>query len=210
MCYYFHNIRALTLRVINKFFVILKKTEYFENGVGIKAFNKPPFDVKSCQHRAFKEIDINDIYLGFDGLKDEYTHIEMSLKDSPHFELINNVFSGNDISKTQYVKEEINGRLDGRFEMAYSKSLLKLHIKLAQTANKQKNLPIVYNLGRRYYVIDGKHRLATSLICNKKTVKCIEVSSDEVANHKYSISLLEMMKRRPSEYSKNIKHLELL
>ena len=203
-----HNTLALYRKVANKTMKLIGRTTYFETAYGIKAYSKPPFIITNQENVRMTEIDPSKILLSFDGLKDEYTHVGMPLAESPHIGLIKAIRAGEDITQTRYFKEEINGCLDGRYEHIYSQALVNKLIKSSKA--EKKGLPIVYRIGLSYYVLDGKHRLATALVDGVSSVQSIEIPKQEVAQHIYTQMIYKNMLEDPGKYQKNIQHIESL
>ena len=203
-----HNILVLFRRIINKAAQIVGKPIFFSTIYGIKAYAKPRFILTNEIETQTIDVLLCDIHLGFDALKDEYTHVDMLLADSPHIGLVHAINSGADISQTAYFKEEIEGRLDGRYEQFYTMSLINSHI--AASKKKKIDPPIVYRIGNSFFILDGKHRLATALMENMTKVRCVEISPLVVAQHSYTKNVLIKMRKHPKQYSKNIKHIESL
>lgn len=204
----FHNTLALYRKVANKTMKLIGRTIYFETTYGIKAYYKPPFIITNQKNVRMTEINPSKVLLSFDGLNDEYTHVGMSLADSPHVGLIKAIRAGEDITQTRYFKEEINGCLDGRYEHTYSQALVNKLIKASKAVKK--GYPIVYRIGKSYYVLDGKHRLATALVDGVSSVQSMEISTEEVAQHIYTKMIYKNMLENSGRYQKNIRHIESL
>jgi len=203
-----HNTLALYRKVANKTTKLIGRTVVFETAYGIKTYSKPPFIIMNQENVRMIEINPNNILLSFDGLNDVYTHVEMSLAKSPHVGLIKAIRAGEDITHTHYFKERINGSLDGRYEHTYSLTLVNKLIKASKA--EKKGYPIVYRIGTNYYVLDGKHRLATALVDALSSVQCMEIPSEEVAQHIYTKIIYKKMLDHVEKYKKNIQHIESL
>ena len=203
-----HNTFALYRKVVNKTIKLIGRTVYFETTYGIKAYSKPPFIISTPQNVRMTNINPSEIFLSFDGLKDDYTHVEMPLAESPHVELIKAIRRGDDIIQTRYYHEEINGCLDGRYEQLRTQSLVNKYIKASKM--KKDGNPIVYRVGMSYYVLDGKHRLATALIDGVSSIPCIEIPTEELAQHIYTQMIYKKMLENSGKYQKNIQHIKSL
>jgi hypothetical protein len=154
------------------------------------------------------DINPSEVLLSFDGLNDAYTHVGMSLAESPHVGLIKAIRAGKDITETSYFKEEINGCLDGRYEHTYSLALVNKLIKASKA--EKKGYPIVYRIGMSYYILDGKHRLATALVDGVSSIQSMEIPTEEVAQHIYTKMIYKNMLEKSGKYQKNIRHIESL
>ena len=203
-----HNTLALYRKVANKTMKLIGRSVYFETAYGIKAYSKPPFIITNQESVRMTVINPSEVLLSFDGLNDAYTHVGMSLAESPHVELIKAIRAGEDITKTRYFKEEINGCLDGRYEHTYSLALVNKLIKASKAVKK--GYPIVYRIGETYYVLDGKHRLATAVVDGVLSVQSMEIPREEVAQHIYTKMIYKNMLENSGRYQKNIRHIESL
>lgn len=202
-----HNIIVYYRKIVNYFCRVINKTVYFENKYGVKAYNKIKFCISETNKYPLVELNPAEVYLGFDALKDEYTHLETKIPQSPHADMIRRIYNNENIKDSQYVKDELLGSLDGRYEMLDRKSLMVKHKEYTLSNNKG-DLPLVYYVGTRYYVLDGKHRLSSALINQERLVTCVNVPLLTIANHAYTQGILFKMKRTPDKYSKNIRHIE--
>lgn len=202
-----HNIIAYYRKLVNKIFCVMKVTVYFENRYGVKSYNKKKFSIpQECDCQTVN-VNPSDIYLSFDALKDEYTHLDTSLASSPHVEMIQRIYNHEDITHSLYILEEIRSSLDGRFELIDDLNLIKGHI-AAALSNKKSKMPLVYILRGRYYVLDGKHRLAASLIQKDKFVPCMLVPLQFIANDVYTQGVYRRMKYAEYSYRRNINHIK--
>lgn len=202
-----HNILALYRRVVNKLFQIIGVTVYFENKYGVKSYNKIHFVLPKDKDYSKKYISPTKIFMSFDGLKDEYSYIDTPLVDSPHVDMIRRIHEQENIEDCQYLRDELKGKLDGRYELTAGKKIIQQHINAAHSASNNK-CPIVYKLDDRYYVIDGKHRLSTALTHNVDEVCCIEIPVALIAKHAYTRGIYKKMLKCSGRYKKNLTHLQ--
>lgn len=190
--------------IIHRICKVLHIHHYYENKYGIKEHNKILFKGKETSQE--KLIDPHLVYLGFDGLKDPYTLLGRLISESPHFDLMEKLENGNDISDSEYVKRELAGYLDGRHEIA-----LPDHVNMYQK-NKENiisnsyNPALIYAVDGKWYAFDGKHRLALCCLleipCKCKIIDKKELLQDEHTRRLY----IEMKKR--NGYTKNINFLK--
>lgn len=186
-------------------------TLYFSTKYGVKAYNKNLFVLSKEDSVNIEIVDIAKIRLGFDALKDSYTHLDKSVENSPHYEMVKLLNEGHDITHCRYVEFELRGMLDGRYELGPLNRLLENHI----SANKREvdnNYPIVYKIDGLYYIVDGKHRIAKELYKGAKTIQCIVVSPKIIFAHIYTKGILDYMKNTKGgdSYIKNITHIDRL
>ena len=156
-----------------------------------------------------KEINAEDLFLGFDGLKDKYTLVDMCILDSPHWELMHTILREFPIEETDYYKRALRGELDTRGPLNLNDKNLK---SMKGKFDKRKNeieadcyQPIqVYELDNRYYIADGKHRAALCAMLGKK-VRCDVISTDYLKDS-FRIWILKKMKiinDKNGEFSKH-------
>lgn len=202
-----HNIKAQYRRLVNKLFQIFHLTVYFENKYGIKSYNKIQFILTNKETLPIVDINPNEVYLSFDALKDEYTYLDTPLSESPHVEMIAKLQKGEEIGDTSYVDGELKGSLDGRYELPNKSKLIQLHKQAAKSLS-QKGFPILYKLGSRYYVMDGKHRLASAFVRDEKCIRCVVVPLSTIAEHEYTQGIYKKMKTLGRSYRKNMDHIQ--
>lgn len=191
---------------IHRLCKLLGYRHYYESCYGIKGHNKAPFRLQG----EYDEILINpeDVYLGFDALKDECTLLGVKMTDSPHYHLMETILKGENISESDYVKREKKGTLDGRYELVPTDHVRIFHETLKKIESNEYNPAIVYKLDGRTYAFDGKHRLAICLLLHKKC-KCIFMDLSELREDVNTKTLLfEMEKRKKELYTKNIEFLK--
>lgn len=204
-----HNNVVRMRMLLHKVCKAFRISVYFQMDKGIKGYNRPLFKIPDEVNFDTVTIAPTDVYLSYDGLKDEYTHVEKNIADSPHVDLIRRLKDGHDICNCEYVHGEINGCLDGRFEQYDSPELIKFHRKKFIESNTT-SAPLLYLLCGKYYVLDGKHRLATAVVNHESSVVCRVLSLELIAFYQYTIDLLLAMRKYPCKYKKNIAHLELI
>ena len=202
----FHNLSVIILKIIDIFLRLFNCEFYYENKYGIKDFNSPSFVLNEDSLIKIIKLNPANVFLGFDGLKNQYTLIDKPISDSPHMELIRLINSGKDISKCDYIIREINGFLDHRNKQFLGERLINYHQEMNKRSDRDR-LPLVYKIDDRYYVLDGKHRFASSYLSGDNAVKCILISCKEVAEWKYLLKLYNVLKRKKG-YSKQLNHID--
>ena len=150
----------------------------YVSSTGVKTLN--PSSV--CLNKSIvkkHEIDPTQLYLGIDGLKDEYSLLDTNILDSPHYSLVKRLNGNLQIEESDYVLRMINGSLDERRAII---GYLKDHyfentFRLAYNSLQEKKYsPIItYQVNGRYYILDGKHRAATAALLGINSVKCVIV-----------------------------------
>lgn len=203
-----HNISVIILRITDKLMSFLRYSCFYENKYGIKDFASQSFKLSDHNKVAIVELNPADVYLSFDGLKNQYTLIDKPISESPHVELIRLINMGEDISACDYVKRETNGFLDHRDKEFISEKIINYHLEKNKMCDISRQ-PIVYKLDNKYYVLDGKHRFASAFLSGEESVKCKEVSCKEIAEWKYLCKLYSIVKNK-KVYSKQLDHIEKL
>jgi hypothetical protein len=203
------KLKCLILLIINRIFKILNKNLIFESKYGIKSFNQT---LKSQQFDSvliLNQINIspNNLYIGFDGLKDHYSLLGFPISDSPHRKLMDVLMKHDNYFETDYFKRLKKGKLDTRFGHYFGKTFFY------QTYNNKKEYVLnntyaevkVFSINNKYYILDGKH---TAALCAtlKKTVRCVEI--EHPFNHSYYLSFYTKMKKSKYNYTKNINFLK--
>lgn len=198
------------MRVINKICKLLFISFLYENKYGIKSTNQlskvgVPIIIK-CD-----VIKPEELFLGFDGLRDEYTLVGENIINSPHFGFIKCIDEGKNVIETDYVRRYKKGCLDGRPAIKVNRKSLKrfkaiFEKRKEEISNNSYDPVRVYYFDNRYYISDGKHRAAFCAYLNKK-VKCEIINSDYL-NDGYKLWIYRKMLRSRGNYSKNINIFE--
>ena len=189
---------------MHRVYKLFGRTHYYESEYGIKGYNRPAFHIE-CETESIT-VDPGEVRLSFDGLKDEYTLLDKKIEESPHLELMRLLENGEDPSKCSYVQRELKGCLDGRYEIPlpdHKKSYLKAKAELESGNYKR---PMIYQLEGKWYVMDGKHRLAMNVLLGKNC-ECSVIPMEELKKDRYMLQLYDKMKQKNS-YGRNIKHIE--
>ena len=153
-------------------------------------------------------LPVAELFLGVDGLKDAYTHCGKTISESPHAELITRIIKGNTLGKSEYVRLERIGALDGRDTfwrpVSYHEKITRSRIEEARNPSATEEKPIsVYEVGGKYYIADGKHRAALYSLLGRATVNC-RVRPLGAATLDYMRQIAEIMKQKPEKYTINL------
>lgn len=197
----------------HRVYKIFGEMHFFETEYGIKVYNKPStFEPDIYLFDKVVELQPEEIYLGFDGLNDEYTLCEKKVIDSPHVDLIRTIKSGNSIYSSEYIQRERLGALDGRYSLTISDNVLNDRVRQCKICeqmvreNRYQDV-YVYMLNDKYYVLDGKHRIAMCYFLNKR-VRCHVLGLKELCDDIYTQRLYEELNKNSDKYSRNIAHLK--
>ena len=204
------NIKSIIYIFLHKFFKLIGFCFYFNNGYGIKCFNKKNINTTQLKGK-IKIIDYKYLYLGFDALDDRYTLIDVNIAMSPHFKLMKDIKFNNDINKSEYIYREKKGYLDGRFERIITRKDIAQHINIFEKnlnfIVQEKYTPVVvYELNKKYYILDGKHRASMCSLVGKKVI-CKVINKDTLKRDKYIQGIYKMMTKNDKKYTKNLQHI---
>lgn len=150
-----------------------------------------------------------NLYIGFDGLKDKYTNIDKSIIDSPHFEFIASI-NQNILEDLNYISQKMNGTIDFRSSVSNVEIQKLLEInelkKEAVLNNSYKPIQTV-RINKKHYIADGKH---TAALCHFFNIspRCTDVTS--VAYDSFFFWVYKKMTLNPLKYSKHIEWFKKL
>ena len=173
-------------------------TKYGLKCLNIKLVRQGPTIISE---KAF-DIEPVKLFLGIDYLNDDYTLLDTSILDSPHYSFINAILNGEDLSKTDYIERYQRGTLDGRQGRPLIKDFSlfqeRCNTRIGQLDDMQPVM--VYRVNDRYYIYDGKHRAALCALLGVK-VRCILV------DYRFNDNALFKIMIKEKEFKK---HLSLL
>ena len=152
----------------------------FETNVGIKSINGKSFRVP-CKTIGGELVTLSseDLFMGPDLLKDEYTLLGCNIKESPHYSLMDDLLHNRDIAKSIYIKRRKEGTIDSRIGIKENSSLSiykERFSKRYKEVVEQKYAPVcIYKVAEKYYIFDGKHRAALCAALGMP-VRCMDIS----------------------------------
>ena len=174
------DIRCIFWKSLNRIARWLNLFWAFNCSVGIKQLNMSRLANPGRWTGRNCEMDSAQLLLGPDFLKDRYTLLGTSLADSPHYALVKTIAEGGCIEDTDYFHRFRSATLDWRlwqFSRCNSSRFVKSFEKSKSDILNDKYAPvIIYKVGKKNYVFDGKHRAAMCLLYGRQ-VKCIEVDN---------------------------------
>jgi len=102
--------------IANRLFRRFDISLLYENKYGIKCFNQLITSDSFPFYRSSSvfELPSEQLFVGFDGLKDKYTLINACIINSPHFDLVSCLSSENKVELSSYVQKAAKGTLDFR------------------------------------------------------------------------------------------------
>lgn len=197
---------SLCHRILNKTAKKLGISLLYHTSKGVKYLNPLMRSMKLQASEPF-EAEPDQLFIGFDALKDPYTLVGVDLLHSPHYGLMEAMEKGENPAYTDYCKRYKNGTLDTRSPVKLTKAVLD---NFAKTFPKRKKEildgvcePVqVYRVGEKLYLADGKHRAALCAFLGK-TIPCVEISPDYL-NDSFRRWMYDAMRRKPAQYQKNI------
>lgn len=197
---------SLKYKLREKIARIFCYTRLFETKTGIKIINAHMRN-EELIHSDIFYLNGENLYLGFDALKDNYTLCGSAITESPHLELMKLLDKGEKIENSEYCIRYKKGALDGRYPVIINdKEIQRFHDYFSRRKYEIENdivLPVqVYKVSGIYYLADGKHRAALSYLINRR-IKCIEISNDFLKDST-RLWIYERMKKSNSCYKKNI------
>jgi hypothetical protein len=152
----------------------------YENKYGVKCFNQlinsDLFDFFKSQN--VFELSCDQLYIAFDGLKDQYTLLNTCILDSPHFDLVKCLKDNEELKYCSYIEKTKKGIIDFRPAQRITKGfLINLNKRFAQkkTAILNNNYASVkvVKVFDKYFIADGKHTAATCALLGL-SVKCVD------------------------------------
>ena len=163
------NFEILQTLVLTRISRIMEHSICITNKYGVKKYNASNDKHPGVLYQEGIVIDLNPnvLRLGPDMLKDQFTHLNKKIVDSPHYKLTKGCMEG-DLGANEYILLEQKGMLDGR--PAFFKDV-SFHFNKNRDCNKSildgEYFPIkVYLIDDVYYVFDGKHRAAMACYLN--------------------------------------------
>lgn len=189
---------------------LLKKynvTMYFENKIGIKNINKDILKENNYKKGIIKEVDPMKLFIGFDGMNDNYTLVGTSISESPHFRLMKCIDDNGNIKNTDYYYLSMKGALDERSSVYIGKTRMKKMVDVFYQRKKElkdlKSSPVdVYSIDGKLYIIDGKHRAALACLLNEN-VTC-RITDKRYIVESFRFVLYMKMIKNQKLYKKNI------
>lgn len=203
-------IKKQMIALMKKIAVKQHLTVVYKNKYGIKAINPCCSSVKELKQPEII-MDPSDLFLDVDYLTDEYTLLDKSILDSPHFLLMKALNEGTNIVTTEYYKRYSAGYLDERTAIISNKKKQQAILSTFEYRKKailiEEYDPVsIYERHGKYYVYDGKHRAALCALLGKQ-VKCKKIENlldyDGLVKRK-----VELMKLSKERFSKQLQFLD--
>lgn len=190
-----NSISYYIYRIEEELLLKLKKTATFKTAFGLKNINMNTRVITpETEGKEIIEIIPDELFLGYDYLKDDFTLLDTPIKESPHFDMMKRLYNGENISDCDYINRWISGTLDWRHGFIRPKNYdfftQRFNISKENIEKNDINPVIVYKLGGKYYIYDGKHRAAMCAY-NGLSVPCIVVDTE----HMFSGVWREMFKK---------------
>lgn len=173
-------IKVKTLALFSKLLHLINKTVTYESRTGLKEIN-PVFLTSDIKKSEECVLSPDELYLGIDFLNDNYTLLDTPIKESPHYELMEALHSGDDGRNTEYTARMLKGALDERYEILayYLDEKYFRNCFSAKISDIHEKSVTVYRKNGRFYIHDGKHRAALCALLGAN-VKCRIVNFSDV------------------------------
>ena len=200
---------AILYIIANRLCKMMGVNMLFSSLKGIKCLNQPLssdlFD--SFEVIVNKTIRPNELFIAFDGLKDEYTLLNTQIDKSPHADLMKAFVNNDNISNTTYIKRSKKGTLDLRYNQIIDERKMKNNFdqKMKVVSNNSYDPVKVSIIGNTTYIIDGKHTAALCSVKNQ-SVRCVVVNNPFLDSFYFNVFLKIKKKRRG--FKKGIEFLE--
>jgi len=151
------------------------------------------------------ELTPDKLLLGPDFLKDNYTHLNVPINESPHFYFMKDISESRNLSQSIYITKFYRGLLDWRhiqpIVLNYEGYIKKYKDSCVNIRNNSYIPVLVYTVNGVFYIADGKHRAALCAYLNKNVLcKVIDAKSALGAIDKFVLSVME----KNSSYSKHV------
>ena len=187
-------------------FEVYKRTTVGVKVIGHKRRKKP------ITIERIVKLSPGEVLLFVDGLKDSWSLSSVPINGSPHKDLCVFIQAGQDITESDYVLRESTGTLDNRFPIKIGENEMQLHQDLSlkcldSIINAHYSHPRVICLDDKYYVLDGKHRLAMAA-CIGVDMECDVLSAKEIFDSPYIQNIYRIMKKDHRSYTKNLAILD--
>jgi hypothetical protein len=180
--------------------------------VGIKGMNQTVSSDLFDFHRCGDSVPCSprELLMGFDGLYDRYSMVEIPAAESAHVALMTALRSGTLSRENEYLRRAASGTLDLRFPYRIDSSYiaeLRVRFDDCRLAIEGGGMPEVkvFNFGGRSFIADGKHRAAMALVYGVD-VEVVDVTT--ALFDSYYMWLARRMGRRPRLYSRNLSFFE--
>ena len=174
MNYYYHRFRE-------KYYAKAHMVKAIRTNVGIKCYNMTSISSIPVAIKDNCELDPKELYLGTDFLKDQYTLLDIPLRDSPHYDFVYQLSHNKEPNTSEYLRRLYAGTLDWRYPLKKSFGTdyftKKFNDSLLSVQDGSYRPVLIYELEGKYYIYDGKHRAAMCAMLGVKAVKCIVIAS---------------------------------
>lgn len=169
-------------RIINRICKSLDISLFYESDAGIKCINGA-WRYSMLPYVSRGEVQLlpaESLYMCADRLKDSYTLLNTKIMSSPHFELMQILRDGGDLSRSTYIQRLAKGTLDPRTPVRvgdqYFQVLRNKYAQMSKLIESGKYEPVqLIVVSGQYFIADGRH---TAALCALKNIapKCVDVS----------------------------------
>lgn len=179
-------VRYFYWKIIRLFCTRIGLFGIFKTRVGIKQINMGALSNPGTLKGEVKLLSPDELFLGPDFLKDEFTLLGCPIKNSPHYDFMNTLLCNGDVNQSDYFKRFVDAKLDWRiYQYPFCRTQmyrLKFSEAYENTKVNKYSPVVVYENGGKYYIYDGKHRAALCALLNIQ-VKCLIVDDNIAWSH---------------------------
>lgn len=201
-------------RIINRLFKASDFASLYQTAGGIKAQNQLiSSDMFSYQAVGEpKELSLDDLRLGWDGLRDCHTLLGRRLVDGPHLCLMRALTGNEPLMECEYLKRIAQGTLDFRpprpLTSRYVAGLKAVYARKITSVRDGSYAPVkLICVGGERFILDGKH---TAALCASLGlgVRCVDATGAMLDSFYWWV--YRKMLRSPTQYKAHIRHFETM
>lgn len=202
---------SLVRALLNRICRALRMNIYYHTKYGYKTIHGKKDNQPSIK-RPRKTIicSTDDLYLGVDGLYDEYSHAGIPVRLSPHYDLMNACEKKQLSDDCVYYELEKKGALDSRDCITRS---IERHYEAYNKAKTEiesgSYKPVLfYRVEGKKIIFDGKHRAALCAFLGFDVI-AYEIDPFEACSN-YILKLRKYVRKHPDLFSKQIKFIDAI
>lgn len=204
-----NKLKHYWFRIIESAYRKLKVIKVYKDKFGIKNINMYLVaDIGTPRVLQKIELKPEDLFLGPDYLKDNYTLLDTCLLSSPHYGFMKCLLNNGDLKSTDYARRYSNGTLDWRRGYPLEKKITgwkkTFQIKREKALNGDTQAIRIYKNNGKYYIYDGKHRAALNAILGLP-ILCDEIELNNIVSF-YGRYMFEFM--NGNDYKKHKAFIE--
>lgn len=207
-----HTLPMSILRILDYLFMRSNISLLYENRYGIKCLNQlissDLFEYRGSA--TVFNLSSEQLYIGSDGLNDQYTLLDTGILNSPHYDLVKCLNNNADLRRCSYIQRVRKGILDFRMPHKISERYLtvlrqKYEEKQTEILNNTYDPIKIIKVFDKYYIADGKHTAAMCALL-EMPVRCRDCSM--LAFDSFSWWVYDKMNKNKKRYKKHLFYFE--